>query len=115
MKREYYNIFYKKVVALATRILHDERLMEMGLGDWENTPVSDEKRFLLKNKVIPPNGETYESLDKRILEFLEMLKENYNNENILIITHAGIIYAIHRILGQKCSTIDNLEIITIEI
>ena len=96
-------------------VIYDERLIERGLGDWENMPNTDEKQFLLKNKMVPPNGETFEALDNRISEFLKMIKSKYNNEKILIVTHGGVIYAIHRILGLKVKPIENLEMVTLEI
>lgn len=36
------------------------------------------------------------------------------DKKILIVTHGGVIYAIHRIFGFKVRTIENLEIVTIE-
>lgn len=96
-------------------VIYDERLIERGLGDWENMPNTDEKQFLLKNKTVPPNGETFEALDNRISEFLEVLKTKYQDKKILVVTHGGVIYAIHRILGLKVKPIENLEMVTIEI
>lgn len=96
-------------------VIYDERIIERGLGDWENTPNTDEKQFLMQNKTVPPNGETFEDFDSRILEFLEMIKNNYNDKKILIVTHGGVIYGIHRILGLKMKAIGNLEMITIKI
>lgn len=93
--------------------IYDERIIERGFGDWENTPNTDEKQFLMHNKTVPPNGETFEEFDNRILDFLEMLKNDYNNEKILIVTHGGVIYAIHRILGLKVRAIENLEMVTV--
>ena len=68
----------------------------------------------MHNKTVPPNGETFEEFDDRILSFLEMIKNNYNDKKILVVTHGGVIYAIYRILGLKVRTIENLEIVTIE-
>lgn len=96
-------------------IIYDDRLIERGFGDWEGTSIDDEKIFLLNNNVIPPNGETYEMLDKRVQDFLSMIKEKYSDKRILIITHSGVIYSFHRILGIEPKSIDNLEILTIEI
>lgn len=96
-------------------IIYDERIIERGLGDWENTPNTDEKQFLLQNKTVPQNAETCEQFDRRIQDFLKMIKNNYQNEKILIITHGGVIYAIHRILGLKIRAVENLERITIEL
>lgn len=95
--------------------IYDKRIIERGLGDWENTPNTDEKQFLMHNKTVPPNGETFEDFDSRILEFLEMVKNNYKDKKILVITHGGVIYAIYRILGLKMKVIENLEMVTIEI
>ena len=95
--------------------IYDERIIERGLGDWENTTNTDEKQFLMHNKIVPHNGETFEEFDSRILEFLEMIKNNYKDKKILIVTHGGVIYAIHRILGLKVRAIENLEMVTVEV
>lgn len=95
--------------------IYDKRIIERGLGDWENTSNTDEKQFLMHNKTVPPNGETFEDFDGRILEFLEMIKNNYSDKKVLIVTHGGVIYAIHRILGLKVKAIENLEMVTVEI
>ena len=98
-----------------TNVIYDQRIIERGLGDWENTPNTDEKQFLMRNKTVPPNGETFEEFDSRILKFLEMIKNNNKHKKVLIITHGGVIYGIHRILGLKVKAIENLEMVTIEI
>lgn len=103
-----------KILVPYLNVIYDERLIERGLGDWENTPNTDEKQFLMHNKIVPPNGETFENFDSRILDFLEMIKNNYNNEKILVVTHGGVIYAIHRILHLEIKVIENLEMVTIE-
>lgn len=69
----------------------------------------------MHNKTVPPNGETFEEFDGRILDFLEMIKNNYSKKKVLVITHGGAVYAIHRILGLKVKTIENLEMVTIDI
>lgn len=86
-------------------VIYDDRLMERGLGDWENTPNTDEKQFLMHNKTVPPNGETFEEFDSRILSFLEMIKNNYSDKKMLVVTHGGVMYAIHRIYKQRLSAL----------
>lgn len=103
-----------KILVPYLNVIYDDRLMERGLGDWENTHNTDEKQFLMHNKIVPPNGETFEEFDKRIIDFLEMIKRSYSDKKILIVTHGGVIYAIHRIFGFKVRTIENLEMVTIE-
>lgn len=96
-------------------IICDERIIETGLGDWEGTANSEEKQALLRQKQVPPNGETFEEIDNRVTEFIQMLKNNYSDKNILVVTHAGVIYAMHRVLGLKPKKLQNLEMMTIEI
>jgi len=98
-----------------SEVIYDERIIERGLGDWENMPNTDEKQFLLRNQVTPPNGETLEEVDHRIIQFLTMLKKDYKDKRVLIVTHAGIIYAIHRVLKMPKRMVDNLEIVEVVI
>lgn len=95
--------------------IYDDRLKERGLGIWENTLITDEKQFLLHNKIVPLNGETFKEFDNRILDFLKMIKTDYSDKKILIVTHGGVIYSVCRILEIKLKPIENLEIVTIEI
>lgn len=44
-----------------------------------------------------------------------MIKNNYPEKKILVVTHGGVMYAIHRILGLKVKIIENLEMVTIEL
>ncbi len=96
-------------------IIKDERIIERSLGDWEDTPVSDEKTFLLNNiNSTPPNGESTDEITTRINDFMAFLKKNYSDKRVLIITHAGIVYATQIALGLKMKPIDNLETLTID-
>lgn len=105
-----------KVLVPNLKIICDERIIERNLGDWENTPISDEKNFLLKNiENRPPNGELIYDVTKRVEEFISFLKENYKDKKILIVTHAGVIYAFQRVLNLKVASVNNLEIIKIKI
>lgn len=97
-------------------IICDDRIIERSLGDWEDTPTSDEKKFLLNNiNSTPPNGESTHEITKRVLDFIDFLKANYGDKRILIITHAGIIYAIQVALGMEIHPINNLEELTINL
>lgn len=98
-----------------SEVIYDERIIERGFGDWENRPVTDERQFLLDNQVVPPNGETIEELDDRVTKFITMLRNDYKDKRILIITHAGIIYTMYRILNIPRKVVDNLEIVEITI
>ena len=43
-----------------------------------------------------------------------MVKQNYYDKKILVVTHAAVIYGMHEILGIKKKAINNLETVTIE-
>lgn len=96
-------------------IICDDRLVERSLGDWEDTPTSDEKVFLLNMDSTPPNGESSLEITKRLEGFINFLKDNYLDKRVLIISHAGIVYALQKILGLEVKPIDNLETLTINI
>ncbi len=98
------------------KIIYDERIIERSLGDLESTPNSDEKQFLLKQiDSAPTNGESINDIQERVNDFINFLKENYSAKKILVITHAGVIYAIQRVLNLKVNTVKNLEEIKIHI
>ena len=94
----------------------DARLIERNLGDWQNTPITDEKLFFLNNlHQTPPNGESSTDITTRVKEFIRYLSDNYADKRILIITHAGIVYALQMALGLELRQLDNLETITISL
>ena len=51
----------------------------------------------------------------RVQEFIDFLREKYHDKRILVITHAGIIYALQVALGLDIKPIDNLEELTINL
>ena len=78
--------------------------------------ISDEKSFLLKNiEKRPPNGELITDVAKRVEDFIDFLKENYEGKKILVVTHAGVIYAFQRVLNLKVEGVNNLDIVKIKI
>jgi alpha-ribazole phosphatase len=81
-------------------ITKDERLLEINFGDWENQRFEDIEARLLnqwtENFVHkpPPNGESFSDLCRRTGSFWESLLAQQPAEQILIITHAGVIRAL---------------------
>jgi len=83
-------------------IVIDERLRECNYGDFNGTssevvePMQEEnidKKF--------PNGESYEDVKIRILDFLKFLKENYDNKCIAIVAHKAPQLALDVLLKGK--------------
>ncbi len=75
-------------------IIFDHRLKELNFGDWELKAWNDihpsELNPWMKDFVHAqvPNGESYVTLQKRILDFYDSL-DHYAHEKIVIVTHAG--------------------------
>lgn len=94
----------KRCVALAQSFQRpfetDERLQEVDFGDWENQRFDDIEANLLKNwtenfvTMPPPNGESFNDLCRRAGNFWDDLLVKKPAEQILIITHAGVIRAL---------------------
>ena len=105
-----------QILAPNLKIICDDRIIERSLGDWEDTPTSDEKKFLLNNIMsTPPNGESTYEITTRVKDFIDFLKENYGDKKVLVVTHAGIIYAVQVALGLEINPINNLEILEVSI
>lgn len=69
---------YEKIV--------DKRLRECNYGDYDG----EDKKLVVYEEHIDnsfPNGESLKDVEKRIAEFLEYLKENYNGKTIGIVAH----------------------------
>jgi len=89
-------------------IVIDKRLMELNFGEWEggkwneisSTPEAIQWFGDFLNTSCP-GGESYQELLNRVRCFLSDLSKNHTDENIVIVTHAGVIRAIHAIVNQK--------------
>ncbi len=78
----------------------DERLQEIHFGTWENQRFEDIDAGHLKKwtenfvTMPPPNGESFTDLCRRTGNFWDELVEIKPTEQILLITHAGVIRAL---------------------
>lgn len=79
---------------------HDARIMELNFGDWEMQKWDDIPNGVIEawaeDHVLqaPPNGESFQALSQRCVEFLREVSANTQHENIVIFTHAGAIRAL---------------------
>ncbi len=84
-------------------IISDARLMELNFGDWENKSWDEifdcekgKKWFSNYLEEVCPNGESSQMLQQRIQNFIDELPKI--NDNILIVTHSGVIRMFRMIL-----------------
>lgn len=92
------NLTFKKDI----KIIQDVRLRECNYGDLNGK--SSEIVEPMQEKCIyqrMPNGESYEDVKSRVLDFLTFLKNNYEGKNIGIVAHKAPQLALDVLLGGK--------------
>jgi len=69
-------------------IISDKRLRECNYGKYNGQPLAIVEP--IQEKCIAerfPEGESYEDVKKRIVDFLEFLKKKYNEKHIAVVAH----------------------------
>ena len=84
------------------RIVKDKRLRECNYGDFtgKSTKEFEDKIFDYINTPFP-NGESYKDVEKRIADFIEFLKQNYDGKHIAIVAHQAPQLALDVLLKGK--------------
>jgi alpha-ribazole phosphatase len=78
----------------------DNRLLELNFGDWEMQTWDAIPRDIFDGwahdyaNQAPPNGETFSQLQQRGLNFLDEMQAKHVGENIVVVTHGGMIRAL---------------------
>ena len=83
-------------------IIHDNRLRECNYGKY-NAQSSAIVEPMQENQITErfPEGESYEDVKKRIADFLEFLKQNYDGKSIAIVAHKAPQLALDVLLKNK--------------
>lgn len=89
------------------RVNYDKRLMELDFGKWEGKVWSDiektqEAKLWFKDYLNTPcpNGESYNDLLKRVESFINDLKKDDKDDNLLIVCHGGTLRAFHTLINK---------------
>ena len=72
-------------------ITYTPEIREHEHGDFKTRKEFEEKLKLTdlkEHEFSPPNGENFYDLEKRAQSFLDYLKKNHNEENILLVSHS---------------------------
>lgn len=81
-------------------VITEPRLNEMNFGDWEMQHHRDLQRMDAENyaawcsnwqNVVPKNGEGFQLFSKRVSEFASTLASRPKDENLLIVSHQGVL------------------------
>ena len=83
-------------------IVPDQRLRECNYGKYNSKP-SDVVEPMQENMIWDkfPDGESYEDVKTRIVDFLEFLKKNYNGKRVAIVAHKAPQFALDVLLKDK--------------
>ena len=84
----------------------DDRITEVYSGDWQGRFKSElpEKEYTLYKEglLTPPNGESLDDVDKRIISFLDDMFKKYGDDvNILIVTHNAFMRNLKRLFTDE--------------
>lgn len=71
-------------------------LRERSFGKIEGMPVEEYRKMRERTGLPvylyrPPGGENYVDLQKRVKKFLEEIKKKHSKENVLVVSHGGVI------------------------
>jgi probable phosphoglycerate mutase len=80
---------------LETKIVRVKELRECDFGDYGGRYYTEVKKICPQFKedadYIHPNGESFNQLRKRILDFIFGLEKKHEGETALIVTHGGVV------------------------
>jgi broad specificity phosphatase PhoE len=84
------------------KIIQDKRLRECNYGDLTLHPSKSFKGDMGRYVDEPfPNGESYRDVEKRIADFLDFLKKNYDGKHVAIVAHQAPQLALEVLLKNK--------------
>lgn len=91
-------------------VLVDERLIETNFGEFEGVPRYCEEYQAAKRDHFKryPGGESYFDMAYRIYDFLFMLKREYADKRVLVVSHGGVC----RIICNYFNDMENEEFVS---
>jgi len=87
-------------------LIYSVLLRERKFGKLEGMPSSEYKKLrdssgLQRHLYRPPRGESYSDIDKRVKRFLSMIRKKHENQNVLIVSHGGVIRIFVALLTKR--------------
>lgn len=78
-------------------VIPDERLLEINFGKFEGVPGGSQEYQSAKREFFKryPEGESYFDIAYRVYDFLYMLKREYSDKKVLVVSHGGVCRIIH--------------------
>lgn len=82
------------------KIIKDKRLRECNYGDMTQGPENEVDYLKFIDKPFP-NGESMKDVERRLRDFVEYLKKEYNGKHVAIMAHKAPQLALEVILNKK--------------
>lgn len=78
-------------------VIEDERLLEINFGEFEGVSGGTEAYQSAKREFFKryPSGESYFDIAYRVYDFLYMLKREYPEKRVLVVSHGGVCRILH--------------------
>ncbi|MDD5289956.1 MAG: class I tRNA ligase family protein [Patescibacteria group bacterium] len=89
------------------KIKFDKRLREIDFGDLSHKKTTEIDKYRVTGF---PNGETYQQVRDRVIDFLSDLIDKYDGKKIAIVAHSGVWKALEIIFNNKNFTEEHLKI-----
>lgn len=95
--------------SLKLPIEYIEGLREWCVGDWEKQPWEDVPNPFNTTED-PPNGETREQFEERVITTVNQCLEKCDNENVLFVSHGAVAHTLFTFMGVDTPFIKNATI-----
>lgn len=83
---------------LGLKVIFDKRLIDTNFGIFHGRPDKEYREFFSSKKERffkrPPQGENWNDVKKRVVDFIEEIDKKYKNKTILIVSHADPVWLI---------------------
>lgn len=106
----------KQTCKIATKnkykIIYDDRLLERNSRSKQYEPIDlldDSIWYDVTKDIVYKDSEGFKSITNRVKNFIEYLKTNYSDQNILIVTHGDVCKAFHLYFNPNCKDIANFD------
>lgn len=84
---------------LGLKIIFDKRLRDINLGIFQEGKTDEYRKFFISKKQKffkrPPEGESWQDVRKRTIDFLKSLEKKHKNKTILIISHGDPLWLLY--------------------
>ncbi len=94
------------------KIIYDNRLLERDSKNMQYKSIKEINKdiwYNLSKDIVYDNSEGFKSIVNRVNDFIKNIKDNYDDKNILIVTHGDVCKAIYLYFNPNNKNIADFE------